>query len=33
MKKYGVLFLLNLLVLFSINRYYQYSEDVPQPLA
>lgn len=33
MKKYGVLFLLNLLVLLAIDRYYQCSEDVPEALA
>ena len=33
MKKYGLLFLVNLLLLFSVNRYYQNSEEEPQALA
>lgn len=33
MKKYGALFFINALILFSINRYYQTSGNVPQPLA
>lgn len=33
MKKYGLLFLVNLLLLFSVNKYYQNSEEKPQALA
>ena len=33
MKKYGLLFLVNLLLLFSVNKYYQNSEEEPQALA
>ena len=33
MKKYGLLFLVNLFLLFSVNKYYQNSEEEPQALA